>query len=211
MRQLSVINHERAEPIPTSRCRGETAAASAATGPFTLDWQAILAAHEPWLRRVVTVRVQERQAIDEVMQEVALAAVAQRSPLLEPGRLVGWLYRLAARQALLYRRRVGRQRALVDRYAHRQGTRSENPELSPLSWLVHDERRAMVQQALRRLPPRDADLLVLKYAEGWSARELAARLGVKTSAVERGCTAPAAGYGPSWPHRQASLPHRPRT
>ena len=106
------------------------------------------------------------------------------SPLLEPGRLVGWLYRLAVRQALLYRRRVGRQRTLVDRYAHRQGTRSENPELSPLSWLVHDERRAMVQQALRRLPPRDADLLVLKYAEGWSARELAARLGVKTSAVE---------------------------
>ena len=42
----------------------------------------------------------------------------------------------------------------------------------------------MVQQALRRLPPRDADLLVLKYAEGWSARELAGRLGVKTAAVE---------------------------
>ncbi len=172
------------EPIPTTGCGGETAAASAAVGPFTLDWPAILAAHERWLRRVVATRVQERQAVDEVMQEVALAAVAQRSPLLNPGRLVGWLYRLAVRQALLYRRKVGRQRALVGRYARQQGTTHEDPGLSPLSWLVHDERRAMVQQALRRLPPRDADLLVLKYAEGWSARELAGKLGVKTSAVE---------------------------
>ncbi len=104
--------------------------------------------------------------------------------LLNPGRLVGWLYRLAVRQALIYRRKVGRQRALVGRYARQQGTTSEDTGLSPLNWLVHAERRGMVQEALRRLPPRDADLLVLKYAEGWSARELAGRLGVKTSAVE---------------------------
>ena len=49
------------------------------------------------------------------MQEVAMAAVAQRSPLLNPSRLVGWLYRLAVRQALIYRRKAGRQRALVGR------------------------------------------------------------------------------------------------
>jgi RNA polymerase sigma-70 factor (ECF subfamily) len=128
--------------------------------------------------------VQERQAVDEVMQEVALAAVAQRSPLLNPGLLVGWLYRLAVRQALIYRRKAGRQRALVGRYARRQRLGSEDPGLSPVSWLLHDERRGLVQQALGRLPPRDADLLVLKYAEGWSARELAGRLGVKTAAIE---------------------------
>ncbi len=169
--------------MPTTGSGGE-AAATAAAGPTAVDWPAILAAHEGWLRRVVTARVQERQAVDEVMQEVALAAVAQRSPLLNPGRLVGWLYRLAVRQALIYRRKAGRHRALVSRYARRQATGDEAPGLSPLSWLVHDERRGMVQQALRRLAPRDADLLVLKYAEGWSARELGERLGVKTAAIE---------------------------
>ena len=160
------------------------AAASSAGGSRRLDWQAILSAHEHWLRRVVTTRVQERQAVDEVMQEVALAVVAQRSPLLEPGRLVGWLYRLAVRQALIYRRKAGRQRALIDRYAHRQGVGIEDPMPSPLSWLLHDERRDLVQQALHRLPPRDADLLIMKYAEGWSARELSERLGVRTAAIE---------------------------
>jgi RNA polymerase sigma-70 factor (ECF subfamily) len=129
----------------------------------------------------------ERQAVDEVMQEVALAAVAQRSPLLDPARVVGWLYRLAVRQTLLYRRKAGRQRALVDRYARRReaaGDTDTDQGRSPLVWLVHDERRNLVQQALSRLPPRDADLLVLKYAEGWSARELAERLGLKTATIE---------------------------
>ena len=55
---------------------------------------------------------------------------------------------------------------------------------SPLGWLVHDERRQIVQDALRRLPPRDAELLILKYAEGISARELAERLGVAVATIE---------------------------
>jgi len=149
-----------------------------------LDWTAILLAHDRWLRRVVTARVQERQAVDEVMQEVALSAVAQRSPLVEPGRLIGWLYQLAVRQALIYRRKAGRRRALVGRYAHQQATGEQDPSPTPLGWLLHDERRSLVQQALLRLPPRDADLLVMKYAEGWSAREMAERLGLKTTAIE---------------------------
>ena len=55
---------------------------------------------------------------------------------------------------------------------------------SPLLWLVKDERQKLVQQALGRLPPRDAELLVLKYAEGFSARELAERLGVTVPTIE---------------------------
>ena len=65
-------------------------------------------------------RVGEAQAVDEVMQNVALAAVAQRSPLLNPSRVAVWLYRLAVRHVLIYRRKTGRQRSLVDRYATRQ-------------------------------------------------------------------------------------------
>ena len=38
--------------------------------------------------------------------------------------------------------------------------------------------------ALTRLPPRDAEVLILKYAEGWSYRELAEHLGQSEPAVE---------------------------
>ena len=70
-----------------------------------LDWGATLAEHERWLRRVVAARLDEPQAVDEVMQDVALAAVAQRSPLVNPARAAVWLYRLAVRHVLMYRRK----------------------------------------------------------------------------------------------------------
>jgi RNA polymerase sigma-70 factor (ECF subfamily) len=37
---------------------------------------------------------------------------------------------------------------------------------------------------MARLPRRDADVLVLKYAEHWSYRQLAEHLGTTESAVE---------------------------
>jgi RNA polymerase sigma-70 factor, ECF subfamily len=170
--------------MPLTGSTAEAAPDEAAAGAWVLDWSAILPAHEHWLRSVITSRLRERQAVDEVLQEVALAAVAQRAPLLDPRRVIGWLYRLAVRQSLLYRRKAGRQRALVDRYAKARGADAGEPVRSPLAWLVRDERQSLVQQALHRLSPRDADLLVLKYAEGWSARELAERLGMKTATIE---------------------------
>ena len=142
-----------------------------------LDWSATLVENDRWLRRVVAARVGERAAVDEVMQNVALAAVAQRSPLLNPARAAVWLYRVAVRNVLIYRRKAGRQRSLVDRYVNQKAISEVDASPSPLAWLVHDERRQLVQAALRRLPPRDAELLILKYSEGHGARELAERAG----------------------------------
>jgi RNA polymerase sigma factor (sigma-70 family) len=147
-----------------------------------IDWAAALAAHDRWLRIAVLARLGERQAVDEVMQEVALAAVAQRSPLVDPSKVGAWLHRLAVRQSLLHRRRLGRQHKLVDRYT---GVRDDSsPAPDPLEWLVLDERRQLVREALARLAPRDAEVLLLKYVEGFSYRELAVRLGVGESAIE---------------------------
>jgi RNA polymerase sigma-70 factor (ECF subfamily) len=150
-----------------------------------IDWAAALALHDRWLRTIVLTRLGERQAVDEVMQEVALAAVAQRAPLNDRNRLGAWLYRLAVRQALLYRRRRGRQRKLLGNYAGSQaGTWAASDVRDPLDWLLQDERRGLVRAALQKLPRRDAEILLLKYTEDWSYRELAARLGVSESAVE---------------------------
>jgi RNA polymerase sigma-70 factor (ECF subfamily) len=163
--------------------RSPTTEPEAASGG-ALDWGATLAVHDRWLRRVVASRLGESQAVDEVMQDVALAAVAQRSPLRNPARVAVWLYRLAVRHVLIYRRKTGRQRGLVDRYAVRKGVGVLDASPSPLAWLVRDERQKLVQDALRRLPPRDAEILILKHAEGFSARELADRLGVAVTTIE---------------------------
>ena len=148
-----------------------------------IDWAATLAAHDRWLRTVVLARVGERQAVDEVIQEVALAAVAQRAPVTDIAHVGAWLYRVAVRQVLLYRRRCGRQRKLIDGLAGHQ-LNGQTACRDPVDLLLQDERRTLVREALSRLPRRDAEILLLKYTEDWSYRELAVQLGVSESAVE---------------------------
>ncbi len=151
----------------------------------SIDWPHVLAEHERWLRTVVCARVGEPQAIDEVMQEVSLAAVKQHAPLGDVAKVAPWLYRLAVRYSLLYRRKQGRRRKLIDRYAERyRPTEVDRRELNPLGWLLAEERRAQVRTAMSRLPKRDAEILLLKYSEDWSYRTLAEHLGVSESAVE---------------------------
>lgn len=127
-------------------------------------------------------RLGERQAVDEVLQEVSLAAVSTRANL-DPDRLAGWLYRLAIRKALLYRRSRGRQHKLTDRYARKVRDEGSSPA-DPLGWLLLDERLALVREALGKLPPRDAEILLLKYTEDWSCRDLAQHLGQTEAAIE---------------------------
>jgi RNA polymerase sigma-70 factor (ECF subfamily) len=154
-------------------------------GSPRIDWATALAEHDRWLRTVVLARLGERQAVDEVMQELALAVVAQQAPLRDSQRLGPWLYRIAVRQVLLYRRRLGRQQKLIRHYAGDQGQDGARlPVLDPLGGLLQDERRTLIREALGRLPSRDAEILLLKYTEDWSYRQLAAHLGVSESAIE---------------------------
>jgi RNA polymerase sigma factor (sigma-70 family) len=150
-----------------------------------VDWQAALAEHESWLRTVIRARLGEPQAVDEVMQEVSLAAVKQSSPLADASKVAPWLYRLAVTQSLLYRRKMGRRRKLTDRYAERNRPKEgDNRESDPLDWLLSQERRTKIREAMDRLPRKDTEILLLKYSEDWSYHQLAEHLGISHSAVE---------------------------
>lgn len=141
--------------------------------------------HQRWLWTVICARLGEQEGVDEVMQELGLAIARQQHTLRQAEAAVPWMYRLAVRQALLYRRKRGRQRRLADRYREHcltGGTAAVPPD--PLSWLLSCERRELVRTALAHLAPKDAELLLLKYTEGWSYHELASHLGVSHSAVE---------------------------
>jgi RNA polymerase sigma-70 factor (ECF subfamily) len=164
----------------------EAPARDAARDWRAVDWPAALERHGRWLRRVILSRLGERQAVEEVMQEVSLAAVASPAPPRDDAASVGaWLYRVAVRQTLLYRRRSGRRRKLLDAFVRRGAAADANSAPpDPLGWLLSAERAVLVREAIARLPRRDADVLVLKYTEQWSYRELAAHLGTTESAVE---------------------------
>lgn len=151
--------------------------------PCEIDWQAELARHDRSLRGVVLARVGERQAVEDVMQEVALAAVRQRAPITDPTKVGAWLYRLAVTQSLMYRRTMGRRRKLTRRYAEQQESGHDRVG-DPLDWLLGEERRARVRSAMAVLAPKDAEILLLKYTDHQTYQQLSEFLGVSTSAVE---------------------------
>ncbi|NMC18905.1 MAG: RNA polymerase sigma factor [Thermogutta sp.] len=148
-----------------------------------IDWDAELRKHARWLRAVVFARVGEPQAVEEVMQEVALQAVRQKAPIQDPTKVAQWLYRLAVLQSLLYRRRQGRRRKLLERYRQSRDDSAGAPG-DPLEWLLRGERMRLVREALARLPSRDAEVLLMKYAEDLSYEEIAERLGISFSAAQ---------------------------
>ena len=93
----------------------------------SIDWPAELDRHGRWLRTVALARVGEAAAADDVLQEVSLTAIQKGHQLRDPTRIAGWLYRLVVVAALQYRRRQGRRKKLLDRYADRQPSAEARP------------------------------------------------------------------------------------
>ena len=150
-----------------------------------IDWQAALSEHGRWLRTVILARVGNPRVVEEVFQDVALAAVEKGDRLRDRTKLAPWLYRLAVVAALQYRRRVGRHRKLTERFATQlRPTEEDTRHPDPLLWLVAKEERELLRLALKGLVHRDAEILLLKYTEDWSYRQLAEHLGITQSAVE---------------------------
>ena len=149
-------------------------------GVGTIDWTAALKQHEPWLRRVVSGRIGNRHEVDDLMQEIALAVFRQKSLPEDPVRVAPWLYRLAVRQAINFHRKMGRK-----------SNARPTPDLDvvsadqePLDWMLNLEQSSAMRQAIGELSIRDREILMLKYTENWSYKQLAAHMGIKTKTVE---------------------------
>ncbi|MDX1962958.1 MAG: RNA polymerase sigma factor [Pirellulales bacterium] len=150
-----------------------------------VDWEAALAQHGRWLRTIVIARLGDAQGVDDVLQEISLAAVRQAAPLQDSTKVAPWLYRLAVTQCLLYRRTHGRRRKLTQRYAQRiPDDQDSHPDPEPLQWLLAVERQKLIRQGLEQLNTQDREILLLKYTEDWNYQQLAAHLGISHSAVE---------------------------
>lgn len=150
----------------------------------TVDWPRVLDEHRRWLATVLRARGVEVSALEEVLQEVQAEALGSADRLRDSAKVAPWLYRIAVNCTLQYRRRLGRRRRLMEGYAAEREVLSSSAEPDPLDWLLAKEQQRIVREALTKLPSREAELLLLKYTEDWSYRQLAEHLGVTTSAVE---------------------------
>ncbi len=140
--------------------------------------------HQAWLRTTLLARLGCAHEVEEVMQEVAIAAATQSAKREPVERVAPWLYRVALRQMMLFRRKAGRRKRLIENAARLSETDSKSQSREPLDWLISLERQKEVQSAMRSMSERDRQLLMLKYVDGLSYGEIAQRIGVTASSVQ---------------------------
>jgi RNA polymerase sigma-70 factor (sigma-E family) len=165
---------------PTNRSTSTDAALAEAYG-----------VHYRSLVRLASLLVDDVGTCEEIVQEAFAKAVVRSGSLRDPDRLAPYLRSAVlngARSHLRHRRVVSRHLSPVDRPHGAADAQT----------LIHDD-QAAVLAALRTLPDRQREVLVLRYWMDLSEAEIATTLGVSAGSVKthahRGIEALAAKLG----------------
>src|SRR6516225_4921641 len=154
------------------------------------------------LRQMIMVRMDRRLLprldASDVVQEVFAEACQKMSDYLQrrPLPFYPWLRQLAWERLLkLQQRHIGAQRRSTMREQPGELCLSQESEMvladrllargsSPSQQLIRQEQRRRVQSALTELAARDREVLVMRYLEQLSIREIAAVLDISEGAVK---------------------------
>ncbi len=155
--------------------------ADAAAGPVVSAAKAAVTAlyeaHALGMIRLAHIMLGDRQSAEDVVQEAFCGLYRRWSHLADPGSAVHYV-----RSAVLnHCRSVLRRRATS--WAPRGLASHPETVRSAESAMLTREERDEIMRAVRRLPPRQREALVLRYYLDLSAEETATTMGISPSSV----------------------------
>ena len=128
--------------------------------------------HEPELRAFVHACLPRAAEVDEVMQEVSLAAWRKFPTLTEPAQFPRWACLIARYEILMARRRHARGRLVLDEDILEKLAEEGAEEMS-----VRHLQLDALDGCIAKLPRERRELALAAYAPETSMKELAAQLG----------------------------------
>ena len=141
-------------------------------------FDALVRPHLPWLGRYLLYLLGDQGLADEALQEVLVRAHARIGDLRRPEALRGWLRRIATHTAFNMRRAERRYRERHERSAGAAPVRFATTSAEAA------ELREAIVAVLKALPYPYREILVLRYVEEMSVREVADHLGIQESAAK---------------------------
>lgn len=144
-------------------------------------FETLYRAHVALVRHVARDNVQEAGALEDLVQEVFTRAFVHLPRLREPERFRPWLVSICRRAAVDQRRLRQRSRSVLDPDA---GAEAASDDAGPAASAEIRAELAAVQEAVGRLPRRDALALNLVGHLGFGPAEVAAALGISTGAAK---------------------------
>lgn len=151
-------------------------------GERRCDFDAIVARHQPQVARLAhrLLGWRDRDAVEDVVQEVFLTALRRRSAFRGDSSLSTWLIGITLNQCRAHRRRsMLRLKWLREAFNVRPSAKPETNAATD-----GEETSQRVRDAVGRLPPRDREVIVLFYLEGLSVGQIAQLVGAKNNAIE---------------------------
>lgn len=137
----------------------------------------------PAVRAYFARRISVSADVEDLCQEVFIRLL-KRAELGAIDNAEGYIFQVAANVLRDRFRTAGRRLAVVGDISDNEPS-LENEELSPERVLLGKEAVARMMRALLALPERTRMIVMLNRYEMLSAREIAARLGVSVSLVEK--------------------------
>ena len=170
-------------PVPVTEGLAASAVpADPAAAQAACDWDAgralaeLYAAHYQALVRLAALLVRDTATAEEVVQDSFVAMHASWRRLRDSGKASSYLRRCVVNRS----RSVLRHRVVVDPNAPKPSPDLPSAEQGALARLD----RSAVVTALRALPPRQREVLVLRYYADLSEEQIASAMGISRGAVK---------------------------
>ncbi|MHC4553614.1 MAG: RNA polymerase sigma factor [Planctomycetota bacterium] len=106
--------------------------------------------------------------VDDVAQDVFVTAFSKRRTFRADASLKTWLYAIAVNQCQTRNRR----RRLWQMFMKQSGRHETRRVVGPVAASLQQERAEQIQQAVRQLPEKYRDVIVLKYLEELETEEI---------------------------------------
>ncbi len=121
---------------------------------------------------------------DDVVQETFIRVFRALPGFRWESSFRTWIITIATRQALSYRERVQKQPESLEMEAEGFEHPALRVEASQNTWILDQEARRLLAEALPKLPPRQKQALTLKLQNDWKYERIAQEMGTSVGSVK---------------------------